>query len=140
MSAVHPFTQQPFLSHYWWRGDADCGSGGLDPLASNVCVADLAALIHAKTLFPSYALLSLPHLRCLCLSLSVPKQNAQLTHRHTGKRLISGSHNETIRVWDIETGEMKKCLQVKKPVSCIDFLAGERASSSLMRLLDSGLM
>ena len=42
-----------------------------------------------------------------------------------GKRLISGSYDETIRFWDIETGEMKKCLQVKKPVSCIDFLMDE---------------
>lgn len=44
-----------------------------------------------------------------------------------GKRLISGSYDETIRFWDIETGEMKKCLQVKKPVSCVDFLAEEGA-------------
>ncbi|KAF8584645.1 hypothetical protein K439DRAFT_1410889 [Ramaria rubella] len=42
-----------------------------------------------------------------------------------GKRLISGSYDETIRFWDITTGEMKKCLQVKKPVSCIDFLSDE---------------
>ncbi|KAI0746670.1 hypothetical protein C8Q80DRAFT_1176639 [Daedaleopsis nitida] len=42
-----------------------------------------------------------------------------------GKRLISGSYDETIRFWDIETGELKKCLQVKKPVSCVDFLADE---------------
>lgn len=42
-----------------------------------------------------------------------------------GKRLISGSYDESIRFWDIETGEMKKCLQVKKPVSCVDFLADE---------------
>ncbi|THG96759.1 hypothetical protein EW026_g5133 [Hermanssonia centrifuga] len=42
-----------------------------------------------------------------------------------GKRLISGSYDETIRFWDVETGEMKKCLQVKKPVSCVDFLAQE---------------
>jgi len=42
-----------------------------------------------------------------------------------GKRLISGSYDETIRFWDIETGEMKKCLQVKKPVSCVDFLMEE---------------
>lgn len=33
--------------------------------------------------------------------------------------------DETIRFWDIDTGEMKKCLQVKKPVSCVDFLAEE---------------
>jgi WD40 repeat protein len=42
-----------------------------------------------------------------------------------GKRLISGSYDETIRFWDVETGELKKCLQVKKPVSCIDFLEKE---------------
>ncbi|KAF8638454.1 hypothetical protein AX17_002188 [Amanita inopinata Kibby_2008] len=42
-----------------------------------------------------------------------------------GKRLISGSYDETIRFWDVETGECKKCLQVKKPVSCVDFLAEE---------------
>ncbi|KAG6824842.1 hypothetical protein H0H92_005643, partial [Tricholoma furcatifolium] len=42
-----------------------------------------------------------------------------------GKRLISGSYDETIRFWDIETGECKKCLQVKKPVSCVDFLVEE---------------
>ncbi|THH29893.1 hypothetical protein EUX98_g4290 [Antrodiella citrinella] len=42
-----------------------------------------------------------------------------------GKRLISGSYDETIRFWDIDTGEMKKCLQVKKPVSCVDFLTEE---------------
>lgn len=42
-----------------------------------------------------------------------------------GKRLISGSYDETIRIWDIETGEEKKCLQVQKAVSCLDFLAEE---------------
>ncbi|KIJ49092.1 hypothetical protein M422DRAFT_74705 [Sphaerobolus stellatus SS14] len=42
-----------------------------------------------------------------------------------GNRLISGSYDETIRFWDVTTGEEKKCLQVKKPVSCIDFLAEE---------------
>ncbi|TCD63314.1 hypothetical protein EIP91_005695 [Steccherinum ochraceum] len=42
-----------------------------------------------------------------------------------GKRLISGSYDETIRFWDVDTGEMKKCLQVKKPVSCVDFLTEE---------------
>jgi len=45
----------------------------------------------------------------------------------SGKRLISGSYDETIRFWDIETGEMKRCLPVKKPVSCVDFLAEEGA-------------
>ncbi|KAI0339279.1 hypothetical protein BDW22DRAFT_1336629 [Trametopsis cervina] len=61
-------------------------------------------------------------------------QNIRFLNGHTnycttlllrGKRLISGSYDETIRFWDIETGEMKKCLQVKKPVSCVDFLAEE---------------
>ena len=49
-----------------------------------------------------------------------------------GKRLISGSYDETIRFWDIETGEMKKCLQVKKPVSCVDFLAEEGTIDTLV--------
>ncbi|KAF8223235.1 hypothetical protein L208DRAFT_1317814 [Tricholoma matsutake] len=61
-------------------------------------------------------------------------QSLLFLHGHTnfcttlllrGKRLISGSYDETIRFWDIETGEMKKCLGVKKPVSCVDFLAEE---------------
>ncbi|KAG5221038.1 TGF-beta receptor interacting [Salix suchowensis] len=47
-----------------------------------------------------------------------------------GKRLISGSYDETIRFWDVETGEMKKCLQVKKPVSCIDWLLEEGKSTT----------
>jgi pyrimidine and pyridine-specific 5'-nucleotidase len=51
--------------------------------------------------------------------------DALLRRSSSGKRLISGSYDETIRFWDIETGEMKKCLQVKKPVSCVDFLAEE---------------
>jgi pyrimidine and pyridine-specific 5'-nucleotidase len=42
-----------------------------------------------------------------------------------GKRLISGSYDETIRFWDVEKGEEKKCLNVKKPVSCVDWLAEE---------------
>ena len=46
--------------------------------------------------------------------------------------MISGSYDETIRFWDIETGELKKCLQVKKPVSCVDFLADEGASDNLL--------
>ncbi|KAH9919472.1 uncharacterized protein BXZ73DRAFT_92072 [Epithele typhae] len=61
-------------------------------------------------------------------------QNVRFLNGHTnycttlllrGKRLISGSYDETIRFWDIETGELKKCLQVKKPVSCVDFLSDE---------------
>lgn len=55
-----------------------------------------------------------------------------------GKRLISGSYDETIRFWDIETGEMKKCLQVKKPVSCVDFLAEEGSASLLCSETISG--
>lgn len=52
-----------------------------------------------------------------------------------GKRLISGSYDETIRFWDIETGEMKKCLPVKKPVSCVDFLAEEGEISLPNRII-----
>lgn len=52
-----------------------------------------------------------------------------------GKRLISGSYDETIRFWDIETGEMKKCIQVKKPVSCVDFLSEEGQSFAFVNLL-----
>jgi pyrimidine and pyridine-specific 5'-nucleotidase len=51
-----------------------------------------------------------------------------------GKRLISGSYDETIRFWDIETGEMKKCIQVKKPVSCVDFLAEEGESIPVLHI------
>ncbi|KAF8532356.1 hypothetical protein JB92DRAFT_2824454 [Gautieria morchelliformis] len=39
--------------------------------------------------------------------------------------LISGSYDETIRFWDITTGDEKKCLRVKKPVSCINLLSEE---------------
>ncbi|KAG6836951.1 hypothetical protein H0H93_000591 [Arthromyces matolae] len=53
-----------------------------------------------------------------------------------GKRLISGSYDETIRVWELSgvEGELggaeleAKCvkvLSVKKPVSCVDFLVEE---------------
>jgi WD40 repeat protein len=65
---------------------------------------------------------------------------SQLTHHRAGKRLISRSYDETIQFWDIETDEMKKCLQVRKPVSCVDFLAEEGASSCHTGLLDSELM
>lgn len=57
-----------------------------------------------------------------------------------GKRLISGSYDETIRFWDIETGEMKKCLQVKKPVSCIDFLMEEGESSVIISAFEHNLI
>lgn len=55
-----------------------------------------------------------------------------------GKRLISGSYDETIRFWDIETGEMKKCLPVKKPVSCVDFLAEE--GDIISRVVSSNIL
>lgn len=70
-------------------------------------------------------------------------QNIRFLNGHTnfcttlllrGKRLISGSYDETIRFWDIETGEMIKCLHVKKPVSCVDFLAEEGRSIRLLYL------
>ncbi|KAF8333434.1 WD40-repeat-containing domain protein [Cantharellus anzutake] len=38
-----------------------------------------------------------------------------------GNILLSGSYDETIRLWDIDTGEQLKCLQVKA-VSCVDYL------------------
>ncbi|KAJ6618200.1 hypothetical protein B0H10DRAFT_2217966 [Mycena sp. CBHHK59/15] len=41
------------------------------------------------------------------------------------RRLISGSYDGTIRFWDVPTGEMVRCLEVGKPVSCVDYLAGE---------------
>jgi pyrimidine and pyridine-specific 5'-nucleotidase len=52
--------------------------------------------------------------------------------------LISGSYDETIRFWDIETGEMKKCLPVKKPVSCVDFLAEE--GDIISRVVSSNIL
>lgn len=42
-----------------------------------------------------------------------------------GNTLISGSYDSTIRFWDPTTGVEKKRLDVKKPVSCVDFLAEE---------------
>ena len=42
-----------------------------------------------------------------------------------GNRLISGSYDETIRFWDMNTGEEKKCLKVGKVVSCVDYLVDE---------------
>jgi hypothetical protein len=67
-------------------------------------------------------------------------RKAQLTHYHAGKRFISCFYDETFRFWDIETGEMKKYLQVRKAVSCVDFLAEQGASSCHTALLDSELM
>ena len=39
--------------------------------------------------------------------------------------MISGSYDETIRFWDMSTGEEKKCLRVGKVVSCVDCLVDE---------------
>jgi hypothetical protein len=39
--------------------------------------------------------------------------------------LISGSYDETIRFWDMNTGQEKKCLKVGKVVSCVDCLVDE---------------
>ena len=39
--------------------------------------------------------------------------------------MISGSYDETIRFWDMKTGEEKKCLRVGKVVSCVDCLVDE---------------
>ncbi|KZT55534.1 hypothetical protein CALCODRAFT_518713 [Calocera cornea HHB12733] len=41
-----------------------------------------------------------------------------------GKRLISGSYDETVRVWDLESGGLTKELRVKA-VSCLDMLPDE---------------
>ncbi|OJA10850.1 hypothetical protein AZE42_06129 [Rhizopogon vesiculosus] len=82
-----------------------CGSGRLEKAVHNAGATASATLFHVTpSIHPSSASPSLPS---------------------SSKRLISGSYDETIRFWDIETGEMKKCLQVKKPVSCVDFLAEE---------------
>ncbi|KAG6905313.1 hypothetical protein DXG01_003466 [Tephrocybe rancida] len=46
-----------------------------------------------------------------------------------GKRLVSGSYDETITFWGLDKdkkGDMEvRCLRVKKPVSCVDWLAEE---------------
>ncbi|KAJ7665762.1 hypothetical protein B0H17DRAFT_1210769 [Mycena rosella] len=39
-------------------------------------------------------------------------------------------YDGTIRFWDVPTGELLRCLEVGKPVSCVDYLAGEGAISS----------
>jgi hypothetical protein len=31
----------------------------------------------------------------------------------------------TTELWDVPTGELLRCLEVGKPVSCVDYLAGE---------------
>ncbi|KAG8905601.1 hypothetical protein FRB99_008599 [Tulasnella sp. 403] len=38
-----------------------------------------------------------------------------------GSRLISGSYDETIRVWDVRSGKETHCLRAKA-ISCLDFL------------------
>ncbi|KAF7971145.1 hypothetical protein HWV62_21952 [Athelia sp. TMB] len=42
-----------------------------------------------------------------------------------GSRLISGSYDGTIRFWDVEGGREVKKIEVKKPVSCVDWLVEE---------------
>ncbi|KAG8924803.1 hypothetical protein FRC02_010191, partial [Tulasnella sp. 418] len=41
-----------------------------------------------------------------------------------GNRLISGSYDETIRVWDVRKGKETHCLKAKA-ISCLDFLPEE---------------
>ncbi|KAG8943259.1 hypothetical protein FRC04_003126 [Tulasnella sp. 424] len=41
-----------------------------------------------------------------------------------GNRLISGSYDETIRVWDVAAGKETHCLKAKA-ISCLDFLPEE---------------
>ncbi|KAJ7267216.1 hypothetical protein C8J57DRAFT_1068147 [Mycena rebaudengoi] len=64
----------------------------------------------------------------------IPQALRFLTPAHTtftttlllrARRLISGSYDGTIRFWDVPTGELLRCLEVGKPVSCVDYLAGE---------------
>jgi hypothetical protein len=143
MSAVHPFTRELFFSsllverrrRLWTKGARSTGFQRMHCWSSRSDSREdsLLRLSILRSFIP-------PHLLYLCLSLSVPRKKAQLTHYHAGKRLISGSYDETIQFCDIETGEMKKSLQVKKPVSCVDFLAEEGASSCHTGLLDSELM
>ncbi|KAJ7472414.1 hypothetical protein B0H11DRAFT_1729563, partial [Mycena galericulata] len=68
------------------------------------------------------------------LASGTPQALRFLTPAHTtftttlllrGRRLISGSYDGTIRFWDVPKGEMVRCLEVGKPVSCVDYLAGE---------------
>jgi hypothetical protein len=47
-------------------------------------------------------------------------------------RLISGSYNGTIHFCDVPTGELLCCLEVEKPVSCVDYLAGEGTAFHLL--------
>ncbi|KAJ7176598.1 WD40-repeat-containing domain protein, partial [Mycena filopes] len=68
------------------------------------------------------------------LASGTPQALRFLTPAHTtftttlllrGRRLISGSYDGTIRFWDVPKGELLRCLEVGKPVSCVDYLAGE---------------
>jgi pyrimidine and pyridine-specific 5'-nucleotidase len=44
-----------------------------------------------------------------------------------GKKLISGSYDETVRFWDVASGREERCLKMGKPVSCVDYLEEEGA-------------
>ncbi len=51
----------------------------------------------------------------------------RLRHSHEAKgrkTLVSGSYDETIRVWDISTGHCRKVLRAKA-IACLDFLLDE---------------
>ncbi|KAJ7748557.1 hypothetical protein DFH07DRAFT_962140 [Mycena maculata] len=63
-----------------------------------------------------------------------PQALSFLTPTHTtvttmlllrNRRLITGSYDGTNRFLDVPTGELLRCLEVGKPVSCVDYLAGE---------------
>ncbi|KZO96049.1 hypothetical protein CALVIDRAFT_598732 [Calocera viscosa TUFC12733] len=55
----------------------------------------------------------------------LPGHTGYVTTLHLrGKRLISGSYDETVRVWDLESGVQTKELRVKA-VSCLDMLPDE---------------
>ncbi len=43
------------------------------------------------------------------------------------KTLVSGSYDETIRVWDISTGQCRKVLRAKA-IACLDFFARRRSA------------
>ncbi|KAJ7705616.1 WD40-repeat-containing domain protein [Mycena rosella] len=49
-----------------------------------------------------------------------------------GRRLIGGSYDGTVRFWDVPTGELLRCLEVGKPVSCVDYLASEEIYSNAL--------
>ena len=85
--------------------------------------ADLTYKTHRETLYKSL------HHRERNFSLGLA-QSVRFLRGHTnfcttlilkGNRLISGSYDETIRVWDVAAGKQTHCLQAKA-ISCLDFL------------------